>query len=75
MADEDYVKIPRAMYEQLEAQASRAGTYQLSLGMLAGVLHKYEITAVVTSPPSGSEAGTILTAVRQLVEFAKAQTS
>lgn len=60
------------MYDQLEKQAARATVLEEGLKDFAAAIHGRRITAVLTHPPSGSEAPIILHAVESLVRLVKA---
>lgn len=71
MAKDDNVTIPRAMYEDMEGKCIELLAIKTVLKDSSEVFKDYVITAVITSPPSGSSANRILTEVRHLVAVAQ----
>lgn len=67
MAQDDRVTIPRAMYDSMEEQIIELHAIKAVLKDSSQVLHPFSITTVITSPPSGSSATAILTAIQHLV--------
>lgn len=66
----EQVKLPKAMLDILEEQAIELKELKDVLSNAARVLKNYQITAVVTAPPSGRDAPRILQAVQALVSHA-----
>lgn len=67
---EKMVKVPEEMYRQLEKRAMRATELEELLIANALTLSRFHITAVITSPPSGTEAQDVLIAVQSLARLA-----
>lgn len=67
----EFVRVPKNIFDQLEAQAKRASTYEEGLRDFAAATRGYSITAVITHPASGSNAPAILTAVQNLTRLVR----
>ena len=70
MSDDQMVRVPEAMYRSLEKRAMRATELEELLLIAGDVLRPFKIFAVITRPPSGADALSVLTAVQSLVAFA-----
>jgi hypothetical protein len=68
--DEAMVRVPEAMYRQLERRAMRATELEETLISKGELLRPYTIITVITSPPSAENAASILMAVQQIVQLA-----
>lgn len=73
MADKvETVKIPKAMLDNMEERLTELSALKEAMRYSMLVLAGYDITAVVTSPPSARHAVEILDAVRVLARLATA---
>jgi hypothetical protein len=68
---EEHVRIPKAMYEKLEARSKRLSEIERTMWVAGKILENYNISTVLTLPPSGHDAAKINQAVRDLVKIAK----
>lgn len=68
--EEKMVRVPEEMYKKLERRAMRATEIEELLLANALVLSRFDITAVITNPPSGEEAQDVLIAVQSLCRLA-----
>lgn len=65
------VKIPSAVYDELERKAVRLHQLETALATVEKKLRGYTILAVTTDPPSGGSAYRIASLVRDLVSIAQ----
>lgn len=68
--ENDYVRVPRKMYESLEARSKRLNVIEEVIDEAGRVLRSYEIAGVVTRPPSGFQAAAVHDAVVKLAKIA-----
>lgn len=72
MADsEKMVKVPEALFRDLERRAMKCTEIEQTLIASAEAIGRFHVVAVVTNPPSGNSAFTVLDAVVNLVNVAK----
>lgn len=63
----EFVKLPKAMLDHLEEQAVELKELKDLVAEVAVVVAPYQITAIVTQPPSGRDAEKILNAVNRFL--------
>jgi hypothetical protein len=71
VAETEYVRVPKTMFDQLEERAKRASAYEEALKDFAAATHGFMVTAVVTHPPSGTVSGTILESIQNLAKLVR----
>lgn len=69
--NEEYVRVPEGLYRLLERRAGRATELEQEMIKASVVLTHFQITGVITSPPTGEDARAVLSAVNSLVLLAK----